>query len=169
MKPVVKIISYSQIEWEEYIDFVQEVLGISPTRCLDRLGIPVKSPQAFVISLHNILENNNTLTNLSVLKTVQASFVIHANHNTIFQAQQQCDLTFLSRSLNDDTTFSIVSGTLYDWRLAIIYGCRESCTKDVRILFNSCFIILTNSGLKFLWDNFSRIKHTDGTILLKAI
>ena len=166
MSPEVQFLAFSQVNWQAYIDLVQEIFGVSPTRCLDSERISIESTSAFVVSLHRLLEGSTTLTNFNVLKTIQASFIIKSDFKTILLAQQHTDLKFIS--VEGDDIFTVVSGDLYEWRLAILAGCGESVPKKVRLLFNKIFILFNNTGLNILWKNCPRLKQQDGTITIKA-
>ena len=162
----VRFLSFNMIDWAAYIEFSQEILGISPTRCLDSNRISIDSPQAFIVSLHNLLEGSPTITNYNILKTVQASFMIHADCDTWLAAQQMSNITFLSRTTIDGC-FGIASGTLFEWRTAILDCCKPHIRGDVRLLFNKCFVILNAAGVK-IWLGTTKTKHKDGTIIIKA-
>ena len=106
--------------------------------------------------------------NLSILKSVQVSFIFHISTQCALDMLHFSGLNFVSAKAQDSMYLSIVSGTLYDWREAVILGSQESQSEEVRNTFNQCYIILINSGFKFVWKDYKRIKLKDGTLLLKA-
>lgn len=158
----VKILILPNINWQGFIDLVQENLNISPTRVLDKEKIDVKEPRAVLRALESLTDiPKNTPPNY-VWEHLHCSFIAKCQPDT---AMLIAERTGLDSIILDG--MCILTGSFNDWNAAIYIGCTKSMPQSVRSILNKCFFLLINYNLN-LWPRASRYKHSDGTLVIEA-
>jgi hypothetical protein len=61
---------------------------------------------------------------------------------------------------------AVVTGTLAQWRDAVISGCQPEVEQTVRTLFNKILAIFESANLK-VWNDCGRKQSLDNTLLLE--
>ncbi len=158
----VEILVLPNINWQGFIDLVQENLHISPTRVLDREKIDVKSPRAVLRSLESLTDTPKNTPPNYVWEHLHCSFIAKCTSDT---ANLIVERTGLDALILDGV--AILTGSFNDWHLAIYTGCTKSMPRQVRSVLNECFSLLINYNLN-LWPESTRNKQPDGTLVIKA-
>lgn len=88
--------------------------------------------------------------------------------DTIFEITQASNLSVLKHSTKSIGLFvCLLSGTLEDWRTAILNGCSVTSTSNYTKFCSEAYKVLKNNGLGSLWSDHTYKANNDGTIVLK--
>ena len=156
------------IAWERYIQAVSEHSGNSPTSNVDNSTIKLADFAKYIISLDEF--QNGVSTSANALDTLRNetnplshlffSFLIVSTKSSIFKIMESVDLTVISRK----GKISVISGTLFQWRNALI---SQQKSKEVRLIFNQCLSFFFKFGLGNIFDNYRKHTLGDDTFLLE--
>ncbi len=159
-------ISIPNIAWERYILDVAELSGHSPTFTIDHSTVPLSDFAKYVVSLDEF-QNGSTITALEILRNESNplnhlffSFLIVCSKATLFRIMETTDLNILSSKKK----ISVVSGTLRQWRDALV---TYQNTKETRLIFNMCLHFFAKMGLGNIWDSYRKHTMNDDTFLLE--
>lgn len=151
-----------QISWPAFIEQCQEVLGCSPTRKLDKKGIGLLDPRAFVLAAN--MENKDSMR--EGLRLVSFSFLVEGTVSTFLDIAKYFDLEiFFKENPKTSKGLMILSGTLLQWIVAIKQGCNTEWDTEIIIIFNECFDHFVKVGFSNLWEDCKKSRYKMLTIL----
>lgn len=157
------------IAWEKYLQAVLEHSGYSPTINIDNSTIKLADFAKYITSLDEFQNGSgtNALETLrnetSPLHHLFFSFLIVSSKASIFKIMESTDLSIISRG-KAKNQISVVSGTLFQWRNALI---SQQKSKEVRLIFNQCLSFFAKMGLSNIFDNYRKCDLEDDTFLLE--
>jgi hypothetical protein len=163
-------IAMTRVAWGDYIEFVKDILGYSPTRGLDDAGINPAEPQAYLATLNLENKPNKQLSNYddswehvhcSFMACMPKSLVIH-----FYQAAPKYKIK-LYNIPDDDNLLILMTANIISWKETIIYGCRRKIGKKIRIIYNQIMQYLEQAGFKMIWSDFEKQDIFDGTFILR--
>lgn len=160
----VKILVLPTINWQGLIDLVQENLGTSPTRVLDKEKITTDEPRAVLRILESLTGFKKNIPLNHSWCHLNCSFIAKCQPNVV-TCIVEC--TTLKSFHIKDSDLNVFSGNFNDWHLAIYTGCVSSMPLEVRKLLNECFFIFMNYNMN-LWPKSTRHKLSDGTLVIEA-
>ena len=137
-------------DWRSIIDSHTEAMGVSPTRRLDSTGVTVESPLSF-----------STVFGDKALDHAMYSYAVVSDDVDIFTLG-----LYIIRIPKRRDNYLIITGTLRQWRDAVLYGCIDDISFECRTIMNLVYMHLSKAGCKSLWSGYSTIKLQDGTIKL---
>ncbi len=159
-------IAIPNIAWEKYLLDVLALSGHSPIFTIDRSTVPLADFAKYIVSLDEF-QNGPTTTALEILRNESNplnhlffSFLIVCSKSTLFRIMETTDLNILSSKKK----ISIVSGTLRQWRDALV---TYQNTKETRLIFNKCLHFFAQLGLGNIWDSYRKQTMDDETFLLE--
>lgn len=163
---IVRPLSFTNVNWPEFIRLWTEDLGSSPVRTLDSNKISIDNPIALSLVLsdqlhHKIwqsVEQPDKLlqhTFLSFIVGCESSQVIHDITQYI-----ELQSTVISPKL------MILSGNMQEWYWAVINGCKECVSRETRTVFNEILKAISLTDFKKLWIDCRKTKLGDGTLVL---
>lgn len=165
----VEPIGTMQINWHSYILFAKEILGISPTKMLDEYQIDLNNPSAFINSIpigRKPYENVTDLENIA-FELFSFTFAIQTNKKFAYKLSDYARRVNIYSETGDDLVLHIAHGTLKQWISAINYASRSVTCKEIRYIFNLCYIYFKRGGFSRVWEAFDEITLKDGTIILQ--
>lgn len=154
------------IAWEMYLQAVSEHSGYSPTSNVDNSTIKLADFAKYIISLDEFQNGTSanaleTLRNkINPLNHLFFSFLIVSSKTSVFKIMESTDLEVISRK----GKISIISGTLKQWRNALI---TQQKNKEARLIFNQCLSFFFKFGLGNIFDNYRKHVLEDNTFLLE--
>ena len=164
-KPEVYPLQIGRVDWELYVKICQSFLGESPTRGIDAAGIDVKAPIAFLKTLDLGNQPINAMSQEHLYNHIFFSFMIITDISTIAQISERTELNLLFVEKRSKALV-VLSGTLKEWKYAIIYCCNSRAETLLRGLFNEIFIKFEAAGFKEIWERFKQVPRGDGTFAL---
>lgn len=164
-------LAITQVHWPTFIQTCQEQLGYSPTRNLDDIGIDLKNPASFLGCLDFANDMKGQLQGKRGYESwshFHVSFIFVCKISTILFLKNYTKLSMTSKRCSDEESryLVIASGSIFDWRLAVIHGCSEIDT-ELRKMMNYCLIYLQESGFRDVWTDYDKIGLPDGSFVLR--
>lgn len=163
----------SNVNWTKYLDTAQELLGHNPARGVDASTSKLSVFAKFTASLAEF----KLKTELNAKQTLRTpgpwldhtfyGFLIYTSSTTILGIAESTDLAILSAQGGKGERAAIVSGTLKQWREAVIVCCNATATERVRRLFNQIKGMFDQVGLADIWFEFSLKGLPDKTFFLE--
>jgi hypothetical protein len=167
----VRVLAVTAVNWKEFIDVIEPILG-SPTRCIDKYGLDINSPLALVTSLKNLTTDTNPRYVANVIdglfKHYNISLILGGNKSLITRITQIFCLNTSTIYESEGKAIVVTTASLYAWHHAMVAGCSESVSKEIRLAYNKIFILFNNTDLRNLWANYSKVKQLDDTFILKV-
>jgi len=101
-----------------------------------------------------------------LLRHVSFSALIGADERDMLEILQVASMPFVAvETIARGVQIAVVTGTLDQWRDAIISGCAKGVPTSVRHCFNKLHGLFTAAGLK-VWPDYSSRPNHDQTYLL---
>lgn len=152
-------ITITQLDINTFLRLNGEVSGRSLTRELDKTTETVASQKGQLLLLESF--GNNSAQALSHL---YYGFFITADERVLWR----CMFQGLTSLLNEEGTALILTGNLSTWATAILNGCQESVSIELRQIFNMIFFFFEQVGFRqILWPKHQKQTIKDGTFILK--
>jgi hypothetical protein len=166
-------IALTGVNWPVYLATAQKVLGFSIAASFDKHGIK-NDLTKFLVSLEELhteepVEPNVALSEAgSLLRHASASFMCLLPAETVNLFREEVDLAINSSQTHAGFRLCIITGTLLQWRDAVINCSVSRLTRDVRMLCNQFMAYFENAGLGAIWGKFNKTQMSDQTFRLMA-
>lgn len=103
-----------------------------------------------------------------LLKHVTFSILTVSDERDMLDIMQICSgmSTTLAETKGRGIMAVVITGTLCQWREAVILGCSKSSSFEVRAGFNQIHSLFVGVGLSSIWKRMKQSNDDDGTFLL---
>jgi hypothetical protein len=166
MLPDAILIGRSNINFEVLLGTAKQVLGRSISKTLDSQGKDITKPISYLTLLSEIKNNSFNADDAGhLLAHYFYTFAIACDPKTLNDLLEQSRLKIISAEGNS-MHFAVVSGTLEEWRTAIINCCSEQSSFNLRLLFDKIFLMFEQEGLLKLFMNYKKRTLPDRTFKL---
>ena len=162
-------LAVTQVEWSIFIDVCQRIFGISPTRGIDSSHLEVKDPAAFLGSLD--IEN-------APIEALRDSFNPGHQHfsvSFILVADADGAMSLINTGLKIYTkvgprkkNVTILTGTMDVWHRAILNGCRDVSSYELRVIMNLALARFEQAGFREVFSHLTKHQKSDGTFILRT-
>jgi hypothetical protein len=171
MLPHVKLIGMTGFKIADFLSDLQTALGRSVSNPIDMAKADPNSPTSLVVAIcemlseggnyHKVLKNPG-----SAIKHLQFNFLALSSFDHCSEISQHTDLVCHCVLARRSIYLHLISGSLEQWRTAIINCSSEIVDYDCRKLFNLFLGEFESLGFKDLWTGFTKRSLTDDTIKL---
>lgn len=152
-----------------YFDSIaREDLGRSITKGGDNARLDTDSYPAYLAALASFTDEASVAVRACsdyemILRHLHFAYYISGDG---LKSTSVCLGTHLSVDVGSDGKTMIVSGSLYSWKHAIIFYCKNDYPKQVREIFNAIFNYFKQAKLREVWRDFQTQELQDGTFQL---
>jgi len=167
-------ITLSQVDWTNYLSVSKRLLGRSPATGVDNCPAQLSSISKYLASLaeFKLGRTSDVQSNLRRpgpwLRHFSLSFMVVSSTTTILFFAETTSLDVLSApAAEDEGRVAILSGTLADWRDAVIICCNPDVPKRLRLLFNTIKRAFDQLGLNDIWFEYRAKDLHDDTYCLE--
>lgn len=166
-------IALSQVAFSDYLSVSKELLGRSVTCGVDSCPAKLSDIARYLASLaeFKLGRTSDVQSNLRRpglwLRHFSLSFMVLSSTSTISFLAEATSLDVLSASAEDEGRVAILSGTLANWRDAVIMCCSPDVPKRLRELFNIMKRAFGQLGLDDLWFEYRAKDLQDKTFYLE--
>jgi len=168
MLPDAVLVQVPSIDFRTLIGLSHKVLGRSPAAPSDACRRELSDAERFLSCLA-ALRDEQAPVGLSphLLKHVSFSAFIGADERDILDILQLCSgMPFVVvETIVRGVQAAVVTGTLSEWRDAVVSGCSKSTPTPVRHCFNKLHGLFTAAGLN-AWGDYTPRGAADQTFLL---
>lgn len=146
----------TNIAWTNFLKDVVTLTGLSPTREIDRVTIPLSDYKKWLMALEEF-------SGYPGLDHLFLGFLISGSKRTISDIILRTDLHY---SVSKNREVMIISGSLRAWRQAIIDILTCERNPNLIEIFNQIYLFLRQLGLESIFSDYHR-KEKDGLFLLE--
>jgi len=168
MMPSVVLISVPSIDFRTFIGLSHKVLGRSPAASSDACRRELSDAERFLSCLA-ALRDERAPAGLSprLLSHVSFSALVGADERDMLDILQCCaGCPFVVvETVVRGVQAAVVTGTLSQWRDAVVSGCSKGIESSVRHCFNKLHGLFIAAGLN-VWGDFQTRQAPDQTFLL---
>jgi hypothetical protein len=167
MNPDCVLIQTPSIDFRTFIGLSHEVLGRSPAASSDACRRELSDAERFLSCLA-AMRDERAPVGLSphLLKHVSFSAFIGADERDMLEILQLAGMPFVVvDTIVRGVQAAVVTGTLDQWRDAVVSGCAKGIPTPVRHCFNKLHGLFTAAGLN-VWQDYSPRRDPDQTYLL---
>jgi hypothetical protein len=162
-------LAITQGNWSVFIDTCQRILGHSPTRGIDLCHLEVGDPAAFLGSL---TMENTPLETLreggGVFAHFMSSFLLVADSLAVCELARTCLRMWWQKGRRRDEHIIVVSGTMAEWKDAILQGCRTDAEIELRWIMNHVVMQFEQTGLREVFNGYRKKQLLDETFILES-
>jgi hypothetical protein len=165
------LVTTPKVDFPAFVGACTEVLGYSPAKAADASGRDMTDVERFLSCLATIRNPEARASfapDLSFLPHVSFSVLVVADERDLFDIVERCvGMSFVTA----ETTIrrvraAVVSGTLAQWRDAVIAGSVREIEPSVRFGFNKLYRMFYGAGLN-VWSDYRTREMDDNTVLLE--
>lgn len=174
MTPQIKPFICPQIDFNIFLRSCNEALGYSPMRCVDSCSRELSESARLLASLaamHDRLDMADPIKSIrdagSLLRHLSYSFLVYGASELISGIREKTQLNITSTQAPDGERVAVVSGSLFDFRTAVLECCIPESSFDIRYLFDCFMLYFEHIGLGDLWYDRRKKAHPDKTFLLE--
>ena len=167
MNPDCVLIQTPSIDFRTFIGLSHEVLGRSPAASSDACRRELSDAERFLSCLA-AMRDERAPVGLSphLLKHVSFSAFVGADERDMLEILQLAGMPFVAvETIVRGVQAAVVTGTLSQWRDAVVSGCRKGVPTPVRHCFNKLYGLFTAAGLN-VWGDYTPRSTSDQTFLL---
>lgn len=135
-----------------------------PEGKLDQHYIDPDTLMGYLASMVKDGDPRNAIRNVNhLLRNISVSFYIQCDERDLHEIKFFTDLavTWLKEEL------FLFTGTLEDWKTAIVDLCNQTSTMKTRYIMNSCLLYIEKAGLIEVFGNYSKQVQADQTFILQ--
>ena len=168
MNPDCVLVSAPSIDFRTFIGLSHKVLGRSPASLSDACRRELSDAERFLSCLA-AMRDERAPVGLSphLLTHVSFSAFIGADERDMLEILQLCaGMPFVAvETIVRGVQAAVVTGTLSQWKDAVVSGCAKSVPTPVRHCFNKLHGLFTAAGLN-VWRDYTPRSTPDQTFLL---
>lgn len=170
-EPRVQLIGTPDIKISEFLRVANQALGYNVTKPVDSAKTKPHRDQEFLSALlclydesrvdrplHEVMSEAISLSN-----HLNYTFMIAANRDTLFRSMERTSLHH-TISDNDDMALAIITGSLREWRLAMVECTSDHSHKYLRMMYDRVMLSFEKHGLSL---DLRKRGHKDGTFLIE--
>jgi len=163
------LIQQPAIDFTKFIGLSHKMLGYSPASKADASQRKLSDAERFLGCLA-AMKDVDAPVSLSphLLAHVSFSVLLAASERDMLDILEYCSsMPFVATdTVARGVQAAVVTGTLAQWRDAVISGCQPEVEQTVRTLFNKILVIFESANLK-VWNDCGRKRSLDNTLLLE--
>lgn len=169
--PLVQPLAQTQVDWSNLYNITKSELGYSILSNGDAKGVEPSTPLAFTFALASMMDPKAEVASLydatGLLRHLSFGFLVVADRNTILESIVETKLNATYKAIDKEREIAVISGTLAEWREAIINCSRKDKSFGTRYVFNACHLFFERAQLGMIWSLYRKVRHADGTLLLE--
>ncbi len=168
----VKPILGSMVSWADLLKHIAELTGHFPTSSNDAYNYKLSDYASFISSVNEFRTGvvQNPLKTIQdandILNHLHFGFLIHGKSSLFFTILEQTDLKITSSRIKNGRA-AIVTGTLNQWKMAIINVLTNKSTSEAQWVFSYCFDFFKSIGLQSVWADYRKKQVDSGVYLLE--
>ncbi len=170
MQAIVVLIQQPAIDFSTFLTVSHEMFGYSPASASDASQKQLSDSEKFLSCLA-AMKNRNAPVSLPphLLTHVSFSILLAANERDIMDVLECCSsMPFtLAETVARDIDAAVVTGTLAQWKNAVLSGCSLGIEPSVRFIFNKILSLFEATNLSVWSDCTRRTNRDDNTLLLE--
>jgi len=163
------LIQQPSIDFAKFLGLSHKMFGYSPARSADASRKQLSDSERFLSCLAALKDDQAPVSLPPHLLThVSFSVLLAASERDLLDVLEYCaGMPFVAAdTVARGIQAAVVTGTLAQWRDAVISGCQPEVEPTVRILFNKILGIFESANLK-VWNDCGRKQSLDNTLLLE--
>lgn len=171
MLEVIPLVS-TEVNWNQLLVIAKQALGRNVAHQLDSVGMSPISVAAYIATLGAFhdweLRPNDILKDAGpLLKHAFFGFLVISSVGVLMEIMEDTPLNVMSAtSVMTDVRISVITGTLEEWRTAIINGLSALSGVELRLFLGRCMAHFESLGLGLLWVNHKKSVMLDKSIIL---
>lgn len=161
------LITTPAIDFATLLAVSYQALGYSPSSAADSSPFPLSDTERYLACLGAMKDQTAPVAlPPHLLAHVSFSMLIAGDRDDMYDLLELCaGMPFVQTdTLTRGVQIAVVTGTLSQWREAVISGCQPSVLPSVRAIFNIILARFEQARLK-VWDDCNR-RHAGETLLL---
>lgn len=165
--------SKTAVDWPNFLKATMDSTGRSATRSLDQAKIKPDSLYAYLCAMGEMRKPNSTPLEVArdpglILQHISYGFLVAAPKQLFFEVLESSDLSvMITNTVRKDLKLGVITGTLEEWRSAIINGASRHSSDNLRKFADHCLKFLEKEGFGQIWNGYTKVKQSDGTLLLE--
>lgn len=172
-------LSYSQVNWSDFIMLSKTVVGRSPTASLDACNIGPGDPFSYIAALEELIEPTSprdaVLQATYTLEHVSFSFIAYITEDDLpfLRNVPVLKTTLIEGKIEKKTAhyLLLLTGNLLEWKMALpLMLAAKEATNDTfvqRELFSQIFTWFKRMNLRELFDRYTEVATSDGFFRLE--
>jgi len=165
------LIQQPNVDFSTFLSTAHQMFGYSPSSAVDAVNKQLSDSERFLSCL-SAMKDQNAPVGLPphLLAHVSFSVLVAANERDILDVLEYCStMAFTTaETVARGVDAAVITGTLSQWRDAVIAGCQPQAEASVRALFNKILTLFESQNLS-VWSGCSRTTHPDDTLLLEDL
>jgi hypothetical protein len=169
MRALAILIQTPCIDFSKFLSASHEMFGYSPSAASDASHRQLNDTERFLSCLASMKDKNAPLTLPPHLLThVLFSVLVATDERDMMDVLECCSsMAFtVADTLARGVQAAVISGTLSQWKTAVLSGCDYSTEQSVRFIFNKILILFETANLN-VWQDFKKT-HDDNTLYLEG-
>jgi hypothetical protein len=159
-------IARTQVDWHILLSAAKQLLGRSLASGLDARKQQVGDAASYLVALAELEREGVDVTSVlreagSLLRNIHYSFLVTGVNLYWIATTSSLKVTGTERC-------AIVSGNLEEWRTAIVNGCTDRSSLEVRMFYDKCLLHFERDGLGQVWNNFAKSTMPDDSFKLEV-
>lgn len=168
MNPDAILITQPSVDFRTFVGLSHQALGRSPMEAADAAHRELSDAEKFLSCLAALRDSEAGVGLPShLLSHVSFSAFLAADERDLLDILQCCaGMPFVATDTNlRGVQLAVVTGTLAQWKEAVVSGCRRDAETAVRHCFNRLYGLFVAAGLN-VWTDFQIRQTPDQTFLL---
>jgi hypothetical protein len=170
MIPNVLLISKPSIELPTFLSLCEEVLGYSPARSADRAGLTGAPHLLACLTAFKDQDATPTVKGgRDVYNLIHFTFVVAADETDmapILEAMNGMPFALTETRIRG-VQVALVTGSLLEWKQAILRGCRQDQPEFIRVCFDKIYLQFQHLGLADAFGRLTKKAQNNGVFYLE--
>lgn len=155
------LISHPAIDFNTLLGLAHQALGYSIARNADASHRKMVDAEKFLSCLAAFSDRSAEITT-NLLSHVSYSVLVIADERDLPSILDVTSgMPFVRSPAAPRTEMAIISGTLLEWRNAVISGTSETIPPAVRTCYSQILLSFDRAGLTTVWDDYERTAAPD--------
>lgn len=171
MKSLAILVQQPAIDFTKFLSVSHEMFGYSPSAAADASHKQLSDSERFLSCLAAMQDKNAPVAlPPHLLAHVSFSVLVAISDRDMIDILQYCStMPFtVADTIVRGIQAAVITGTLSQWKIAVLSGCGPKVQPSVRHLFNIILSIFESTNLGVWGDCTRRNSRDDDTLLLEA-
>lgn len=171
LKTQVVIIQKPSIDFNAFLSVASQVLGYNPAAASDKSSKKMTDSERLILCLQSMKNPEALKFRDYFLEHINLSVMVLALEADLLEVMEICSAMPLvsTTTLRRDVGLAILTGTVRQWREAVVVGCSKDISMTVGILFTATYQAFVKDGFGFVWNQYTVRPTRHGQLLLEHV
>jgi len=160
------LITGPAIDFTTFLNLTYEALRYSIASAVDSSHRKMVDAEKFLMCLAALQDKSAETITANLLCHVSFSVLVIADERDLLDILEMTSgMSFVHGLTASNVALAVITGTLAQWKNAVIFGTNEATAPTVRMCYSKILLLFDYAGLTSVWNDYDRRTDRIGLLL----